>query len=256
MSERFTQQAREAINIAIDAAKKLNHSYVGTEHLLLGLVREGRGVAAQVLIANGVTENKIVDLIDQLISPNMSIAVDDAQVYTPMAKKIIENSYREAVRFKAPLIGTEHILFAILREGNCVATKLLVTMGVTLQKLYVDAIGAMGEDVNKAVGGNAGPGIQPGMQPGMMAGAVSGGAQGNTQTPVLDQYSRDLTKQAREDKLDPVVGRETETQRVMQILSRRTKNNPCLIGEPGVGKTAVVEGLAQLIAKAMFRRHW
>ncbi|MDO4939698.1 MAG: ATP-dependent Clp protease ATP-binding subunit [Lachnospiraceae bacterium] len=258
MGERFTSQAKQAINIALDSAKKLNHSYVGTEHLLLGLVREGSGVAAKVLTSNGVTEEKIIDLIDQLISPNMSVAVDDAQVYTPMARKIIENSYREAVRFKAQLIGTEHLLFAMLRESNCVATKLLTTMGVNLQKLYIDTIGTMGEDVNRALGqgGNTqqtmGPGaFGSGMQEMSPQGEMASGVaqNGDSSTPVLDQYSRDLTKMAQEEKLDPVVGREAEMQRIMQILSRRTKNNPCLIGEPGVGKTAVIEGLAQLIAK-------
>lgn len=256
MGERFTSQAKQAIDIAGDSARKLNHSYVGTEHLLLGLVREGTGVASKVLVSHGVTEEKIVDLIDQLISPNMSVAVDDAQIYTPMARKVIENSYREAVRFKAQLIGTEHLLFAIIREANCVATKLLVTMGVNLQQLYIDTIGTMGKDINNAFGpGQSRPAQGPGMQ-GMGAMAGMGGPADssmpnptNSDTPVLDQYSRDLTKQAEEEKLDPVVGREVEMQRVMQILSRRTKNNPCLIGEPGVGKTAVVEGLAQLIVK-------
>lgn len=254
MGERFTSQAKQAINIAIDSAKRLNHSYVGTEHLLLGLVREGSGVAARVLVANGVTEEKIKDLIDQLISPNVSVAVDDAQVYTPMARKVIENSYREAVRFKAQLIGTEHILFAMLRESNCVATKLLTTIGVNLQKLYIDTIGTMGTDVGNVLNQGTQSKPAPGMQP--MAGAPAGGPAGagipevsSSSTPVLDQYSRDFTKLAQEEKLDPVVGREIEMQRVMQILSRRTKNNPCLIGEPGVGKTAVVEGLAQLIVK-------
>ncbi|MBQ0145814.1 MAG: ATP-dependent Clp protease ATP-binding subunit [Lachnospiraceae bacterium] len=255
MGERFTSQAKQAINIALDSAKRLNHSYVGTEHLLLGLVREGSGVASKVLTAEGVTEEKIVDLIDQLISPNMSVAVDDAQVYTPMARKIIENSYREAVRFKAQLIGTEHLLFAMLREPNCVATKLLTTMGINLQKLYIDTIGTMGEDINRILGQSqqARPAGGPGMQnmSGMPAGAGRSELPGEngSSTPVLDQYSRDFTKLAQEEKLDPVVGREIEMQRVMQILSRRTKNNPCLIGEPGVGKTAVVEGLAQLIVK-------
>ena len=256
MGERFTSQAKQAIDIAGDSARKLNHSYVGTEHLLLGLVREGTGVASKVLVSHGVTEEKIVDLIDQLISPNMSVAVDDAQIYTPMARKVIENSYREAVRFKAQLIGTEHLLFAIIREANCVATKLLVTMGVNLQQLYIDTIGTMGKDINNVFGpGQSRPAAGPGMQ-GMGAMAGMGGPADssmpnptNSSTPVLDQYSRDLTKLAEEEKLDPVVGREVEMQRVMQILSRRTKNNPCLIGEPGVGKTAVVEGLAQLIVK-------
>ena len=259
MGERFTSQARQAINIALDSARRLNHSYIGTEHLLLGLVREGSGVAARVLIANGVTEGKITDLIDQLISPNTSVAVDDAQVYTPTARKVIENSYREAVRYKAQLIGTEHLLFSMLKERNCVGTKLLVTMGVDMRKLVTDIMGAMGSDLKNVID----PGSQmnqahgigmPNMGP-MPSMAQTGPAEpgmqnpGASGTPVLDQYSRDLTKLAQDDKLDPVVGRETEMQRVMQILSRRTKNNPCLIGEPGVGKTAVVEGLAQLIAR-------
>ena len=233
MVERFTSQAKEAIDLAIDSARNLTHSYVGTEHLLLGLLREGTGVASQVLTANGVTDKKVTDLIDQLISPNVSVAVDDSQVYTPMARKIIENSYREAVRFKAQLIGTEHILIAILRESNCVASKLLNTMNVNIQKVYVDIMGAIGEDISKLKN-------DPSY-------AQQGAQSGKTATEALDQYSRDLTKLARDGKLDPVIGREAEMQRVMQILSRRTKNNPCLIGEPGVGKTAVVEGLAQLI---------
>ena len=232
MADRFTGQAKEAINLAIQAAQNLTHTYVGTEHLLLGLIQEGSGVAAQVLTANGVTQEKIVDLIDQLISPNVDVAVEDNQVYTPMAKKVIESSYREAVRFKSPMIGTEHILISIIRESGCVASKLLHTMNINVQKIYVDILGAMGEDVAKAKD-----------DPGMGRAAAQA-----AQTPVLDQYSRDLTKSAADGKLDPVVGRKHEMQRVMQILSRRTKNNPCLIGEPGVGKTAVVEGLAQMIS--------
>ena len=234
MAERFTQQAKDAINLAVQAARDLTHSYVGTEHLLLGLLQEGSGVAAQVLEANGITADKVTDLIDQLISPSISVAIEDNQVYSPMAKKVLENSYREAVRFKAPLIGTEHILIAILREESCVASKLMSTMGANIQKIYIDIMASMGEDLQKAQGevypGNA---ARPSVQ---------------SSTPVLDQYSRDMTKLAADGKLDPVIGRESEMQRVMQILSRRTKNNPCLIGEPGVGKTAVVEGLAQLIA--------
>ena len=230
MVERFTTQAKEAIELAIAAAKGFGHSYVGTEHLLLGLIRENSGLAANVLQENGVTEEKVLDLMDQLISPNMNVAVEDTQVYTPMARRVIENSYREAVRFKAPLIGTEHILISILRESTCVATKLINTMNVNIQKVYIDILGAMGEDVS-----NYNQSAQT-RQEGEKA-----------ETPMLDQYSRDMTKMAADGKLDPVIGRDQEMQRVMQILSRRTKNNPCLIGEPGVGKTAVIEGLAQKI---------
>jgi len=234
MVERYTTQARIAINLAIEASQELSHSYVGTEHLLIGLIQEGTGVAAKVLLENGVNEEKVMNLIDQLISPNNSVAVNDTQVYTPMATRVIDNSYREAVRFKAPLIGTEHILISIIREASCVASKLLNTMDVNVQKIYIDILGAMGEDVSKA-------------KDDTNYGKNAKNADGHNETPTLDQYSRDLTELAKTGKLDPVIGRDNEMQRVMQILSRRTKNNPCLIGEPGVGKTAVVEGLAQLI---------
>ena len=156
--------------------------------------------------------------------------------YTPRARRVIENSYREAVRFKAAQIGTEHILIAILREGDCVASRLLNTMGISVQKLYIDLLAAMGEDA---------PSIKDEMQRG------NSGKRGSS-TPALDSYSRNLTQMALDGKLDPVIGREHEIQRVIQILSRRTKNNPCLIGEPGVGKTAVVEGLAVPIRGSSF----
>ena len=213
-------------------AESLNHGYVGTEHLLIGLLQEGTGVAARVLEENGVEESKVVELVSQLISPNTSVQMAENAAYTPRARRVIENSYREAVRFKAAQIGTEHILIAILREGDCVASRLLNTMGISVQKLYIDLLAAMGEDA---------PSIKDEMQRG------NSGKRGSS-TPALDSYSRNLTQMALDGKLDPVIGREHEIQRVIQILSRRTKNNPCLIGEPGVGKTAVVEGLAQRIA--------
>ena len=212
--------------------RKLKHGYVGTEHLLIGLLQEGTGVAARVLEENGVEESKVVELVSQLISPNTSVQMAENAAYTPRARRVIENSYREAVRFKAAQIGTEHILIAILREGDCVASRLLNTMGISVQKLYIDLLAAMGEDA---------PSIKDEMQRG------NSGKRGSS-TPALDSYSRNLTQMALDGKLDPVIGREHEIQRVIQILSRRTKNNPCLIGEPGVGKTAVVEGLAQRIA--------
>lgn len=232
MIDRFTAKAREAISLAVDAAKTLGHNYVGTEHLLIGLLQEGTGVAGRVLDECGVKVDKVMELVSQLITPNQTVRMEEQNTYTPSAKRVIENSYREAVRFKAPLIGTEHILIAIIRENDCVASRLLNTMGISIQRLYVDVLSAMGEDA--AAGKDDIP--------------AGKGAKGKAATPVLDRYSRDLTALAREGKLDPVIGRETEIQRVIQILSRRTKNNPCLIGEPGVGKTAVVEGLAQMIA--------
>ena len=230
--ERYTPQAKEALSLAVGMAESLNHGYVGTEHLLIGLLQEGTGVAARVLEENGVEESKVVELVSQLISPNTSVQMAENAAYTPRARSVIENSYREAVRFKAAQIGTEHILIAILREGDCVASRLLNTMGISVQKLYIDLLAAMGEDA---------PSIKDEMQRG------NSGKRGSS-TPALDSYSRNLTQMALDGKLDPVIGREHEIQRVIQILSRRTKNNPCLIGEPGVGKTAVVEGLAQRIA--------
>ena len=230
--ERYTPQAKEALSLAVGMAESLNHGYVGTEHLLIGLLQEGTGVAARVLEENGVEVSKVVELVSQLISPNTSVQMAENAAYTPRARRVIENSYREAVRFKAAQIGTEHILIAILREGDCVASRLLNTMGISVQKLYIDLLAAMGEDA---------PSIKDEMQRG------NSGKRGSS-TPALDSYSRNLTQMALDGKLDPVIGREHEIQRVIQILSRRTKNNPCLIGEPGVGKTAVVEGLAQRIA--------
>lgn len=231
MIDRFTAKAREAITLAVDVAENLGHNYVGTEHLLLGLIQEGSGVAAKVLEECGVKEEKVMALVSQLITPNQSVRIVEQNSYTPSARRVIENSYREAVRFKAPLIGTEHLLIAIIRENDCVASRLLNTMGISIQRLYVDLLAAMGEDA-------------PANREDLQAGKSTKGKAG---TPTLDSYSRDLTALAREEKLDPVIGREMEIQRLIQILSRRTKNNPCLIGEPGVGKTAVVEGLAQMI---------
>ena len=229
MIDRFTTKARTAINLAEQAAGRLGHSYVGTEHLLLGLLEEGSGVAARVLIENGVREDKVLGLISQLIAPDQAVRVREDGGYTPGARRVLENSYREAVRFKANLIGTEHLLISIIRDNDCVASRLLNTIGVSVQKLYIDVLAAMGEDA-------------PANKEELMK-----SSKGKGSTPTLDSYSRDLTELAVKGKLDPVIGRESEITRLIQILSRRTKNNPCLIGEPGVGKTAVVEGLAQMI---------
>ena len=225
--EKFTPQAREAIRLAEEASRTLSHGSVGTEHLLLGLLEEGTGVASRVLSECGVEKEKVIELMQELISGSNALKTR-SEMWTPRAERVLENSYHEAVRFKAPLVGTEHILIAIIRENDCVATRILNTMGVSVQKIYVDLFSAMGEDA-----------------PAGREDAQTG--RGKKGTPVLDSYSRDLTALAREGKLDPVIGRNREISRVIQILSRRTKNNPCLIGEPGVGETAVVEGLAQMI---------
>ena len=234
MADYFSEQAQEVLEYAHRAAEELHNSYIGTEHLLLGLVRQGSGVAGQVLIANEATEKRVLKLMDKMLASVERVKLAEEPKYTPMSRRVLEYSKAAAERFQAPQVGTEHILLAILKEKNCVASKLLYTMGVNIQKLYVDLMHAMGEKHS--------PEDMPQQTQG--SGVVSGSAQ---PTPTLDQYSRDLTEFARQGKLDPVIGRSVEMQRVMQILSRRTKNNPCLIGEPGVGKTAVVEGLAQLI---------
>ncbi|MBP3927240.1 MAG: ATP-dependent Clp protease ATP-binding subunit [Clostridium sp.] len=228
--DRFTQKARDAIRLAVETAQELEHGYVGTEHLLLGLIKEGTGLAAVVLEQFDVTEERVLELMERLITPPSPTRVAGQPEYTPGARAVMQASYEEAVFFRAPLIGTEHLLIAMIKDGKCTASRLLNTMNVNIQKLYIELMGAMGDDA---------PAGQE-----EAAGHIRR-EKGNT--PNLDSFSRDLTQMAREGKLDPVIGRETEMKRVIQILSRRGKNNPCLIGEPGVGKTAVVEGLAQMI---------
>ncbi len=232
MEERFTENAREAVRHATATAYELTHNYIGTEHILIGLTKAD-GVAGRVLSEHDVDEEKLLDLVSQLIAPTNGVKVMERDNFTPRARKIFEAAGRESQRMKSARIGTEHILLALLREADCIAVRLLNTLGVNLQKLYMDTMAAMGVDTAAMKNGFGGAKIRP---------------RGRQQTPTLNQYSRDLTQFAREGRLDPVIGREAEIQRVIQILSRRTKNNPCLVGEPGVGKTAVAEGLAQKIA--------
>lgn len=233
MKERFTENARMAINLAAEAAKQLAHGYIGTEHLLIGLIHTN-GVAGSVLKENNVEEERILELINQLISTGTVAEYEEEGRLTPRAQGILQQSEREAKKTGSQFIGTEHILLALLKMQDCIAVRLLNTLGVNLQKIYIDLLGAMGIDIGTAKNEYA---------------MSKGKGRGRSQTPTLDQYSRDLTAYAREEKLDPVIGREKEIQRVIQILSRRTKNNPCLVGEPGVGKTAVAEGLAQKIVE-------
>lgn len=232
MMNRFTKKAMDALACAEEAAKELGHSYIGTEHILIGLIQEGTGVAAKILESYQVTEEKVINLVEQLINPAQPVTVEEVGGYSPTAVKVLNNSYIEARRFKSQLIGTEHILIAILKISECSATRLINTMNVNIRKMYVDLLVAMGQD--------------SGVYKEEMLGSMTSN-RGNSKTPILDQYSRDLTEMAREGKLDPVIGRQQEIGRVIQILSRRTKNNPCLIGEPGVGKTAIAEGLASQI---------
>ena len=242
MREGYTSQAKKALAYAVRTAEKCGHNYVGTEHLLIGLLNVEDGTAGMVLSEFHVDAGQLTELIDRLIAPGGNTVTESRPGYTPRVRRVLENAEAEAARFKSRAVGTEHLLIAILKESDCVATRLLFTMGINIQKLYGAILTAMGEaPLQGGASGNANTGRGP---------QTRGGAQ-TSETPALDQYSRDLTELAREGKLDPVVGRGQEIERVIQILSRRTKNNPCLIGEPGVGKTAVVEGLAQNIVSGM-----
>lgn len=231
MFDNFTNNALDAIDNAKEVSYALSHNYIGTEHLLIGLLT-APGVAATILEENGVDKDKLVDLIEQLIAPSGNLNMMEPDNFTPRAQRILEQSVKEAIRLKAKKVGTEHILISLIKESDCIAIRLLNTLGVNVQKLYVDVMTATGRDVGTAKNEYM---------------ASKGKAKGKSQTPTLDQYSRDLTQLAKEGRLDPVIGRENEIQRVVQILSRRTKNNPCLVGEPGVGKTAIAEGLASRI---------
>ena len=225
------------MDLAAKTSKVMHHNYIGTEHILVGLLREQTGVAAKVLLDAGVEEEKLTELIEDLIAPSASVAVAEPDGYSPRTEKVLENAEKEAERFRCSEVGTEHLLLALIKETDCAAVRLLNTLGINLSKLHVEVLIAMGEDPNQ---------YKEELQ-----GAKSG-KRGNMEiTPTLDQYSRDLTRMAAEGDLDPVIGREKEINRVIQILSRRGKNNPCLVGEPGVGKTAIAEGLAERIASGL-----
>lgn len=236
MRNKFTKQAQTALTLAKAAAIDFELGYIGTEHLLLGLLSETEGTAGRVLEEFQVDGKKLVELIDKLVTPAEVGNVTEIEMkpaYSPRTEKVLESAVAEAQNSGCEKAGTEHLLLAMLRETDCVGTRLLYTMGVNIQKLYAAVLGAMGYD-NES--------IQEEFQA-----AKTMQNPGGSPTPALDQYSRDLTQMAAEGKLDPVVGREKEISRLIQILSRRTKNNPCLVGEPGVGKTAIAEGLAQRI---------
>ncbi len=233
----YTVKAKKAIDLAVRMSKSLHHTYIGTEHILLGLLKEGTGTAALVLNDNGVELDKIKELIEELIAPAGGVEVAERDGYSPRAEAVLESASKEAERFHADEIGTEHLLIAIIKEPDCVASRLLNTLSVNFQKVFADTLVAMGEDVTL---------YRDEFQNGRV-----GKKKTNEGTPTLDQYSRDLTEMAENGELDPVIGREHEIQRVIQILSRRTKNNPCLIGEPGVGKTAIAEGIAERIVSGL-----
>ncbi len=230
MQSGYTKKAEEVLRLATETAFELGHGNVGSEHILIGMLRTEDCLANTVLTENDVDIDKVIEIVNQLMSPGFSVNVKEPSGYTPRAVRILENASREAKRYKAKLIGTEHILIGMLKETESVATRLLATLGVNIQKLYVDLMVSMGEDSNNFKD-------------------EFGKNKKKTKATTLEQYSRDLTQLAMEGKLDPVIGRETEIQRVIQISSRRTKNNPCLVGEPGVGKTAIIEGLALKISQ-------
>ncbi len=230
MQSPYTEKAKSVLQRAAKAARKSGQGYIGTEHILLGLYREENSVAYRVLAENGLDESRLLQLIQDYIVPEVSVVIKEREGYSPKAKILLEEAAKQAERFGSDLIGTEHLLLAMIKESDNVAVRLLTTMGISAQKVYADTLYAIGEDPNL-------------YKTDLMKARGQQKKKGST----LEQYSRDLTALAKEGKLDPVVGRESEIQRVIQIISRRTKNNPCLIGEPGVGKTAVVEGLAQRI---------
>ena len=233
MTYKFTNSAEKAIEFANDIATSLGHNYIGTEHILYGLVKEGSGVAAKVLENQNITEELVLKEIEELIGRNENSQVNGTIGFTPRTKRVIENAFREARKLGSDYIGTEHILIGIMREGDSIAVRIMLDLNVNPQKLYNEIVKVINED-DTSLSQNKNKNGQKSL------GSFN-------QTNTLNQYSTDLTKQAIEGKLDPIVGRKDEIERVIQILSRRTKNNPCLIGEPGVGKTAVVEGLAQKI---------
>ncbi len=225
---RFTQKAMQALNLAKDCSMSLGHNYIGTEHMLWGLVKEGSGIAAGVLLSGGVTEQKVMDSILSIVGKG-----DGSQQvagYTPRTKRVMELSYAETRRMGQNYIGTEHLLMGILREGESIAVRILLELGIDIHKLYDSIITMLQEDTPAAV-------------------AAGKPKAEELETPTLDLFGRDLTVMAKEGKIDPVIGRDKEIERIIQVLSRRTKNNPCLIGEPGVGKTAICEGLAQKITE-------
>ena len=245
MFERFTDRARRVVVLAQEEARNLNHNYIGTEHILLGLIHEGEGVAAQALEAMGISLESVREQVEEIIGQGTE-APSGHIPFTPRAKKVLEYSLREALQLGHNYIGTEHILLGLIREGDGVAAQVLTNLGADLPSVCQQVI----QLLNGYQGGT--PAAENVQEPAAAAVAASAPSRGRGGTPstslVLDQFGRNLTAAAREGKLDPVIGREKEIERIMQVLCRRTKNNPCLIGEPGVGKTAVVEGLALAIA--------
>ena len=223
----FTKITKKVLNIALEESVKFNHSYVGTEHILLGLLVEKSSIAHSLLVVHGIDEITVRKMIEQNIDSGKEILTIEANGYSPSAKRILKRAEEEANELHTDKVGTEHILIAILKDQDCLAIRILNTIkGTGIKKMYIDLINAIGASDNSLNIKKNDP---------------------LSTTPVLDAFSKDLTDYARHDLIDPVIGREQEINRVIQILSRRTKNNPCLVGEPGVGKTSIAEGLSNMV---------
>ena len=247
MFDRFTDRAKKVMSFARQEAMKFNHEYIGTEHILLGLVQEGSGVAANVLKNMSIDLEKIRHEVEKIVKTGPSMVTMGQLPFTPRAKKVLELSLEEASQLSHNYIGTEHLLLGLIRENEGIAAQVLMNLGVKLDEVREEVLEFLGASES---GEDDGDGPEQGSG-GAGGGSGSGSTSGNTKskTPALDSFGRDLTEHARDAKLDPVIGRDQEIERVIQILSRRTKNNPVLLGEAGVGKTAIVEGLAQHIVK-------
>ncbi len=241
MYERFTDRARKVMQLANQEAQRFNHEYIGTEHILLGLVKEGSGVAANVLKNLEVDLRKIRLEVEKLVQSGPEMVTVGKLPQTPRAKKVIEYSMEEARNLNHSYVGTEHILLGLLREQEGVAAQVLMNLGLKLEDVREEVLNLLGHGLEGAEvgerGGRSGDGESSG----------SSGKSGKSKTPALDSFGRDLTELAKKGELDPVIGREREIERALQILCRRTKNNPVLLGEAGVGKTAIVEGFAQRV---------
>ena len=229
MIYKFTNKAKKVIEISNNISIELGHNYIGTEHILYGLAKEGEGIAAKVLLNKGITPEKIVKKIEEIVGKGNEI--EETLGFTPRTKRILENAFLETKKIGSNFIGTEHLLLAILKESDCLAVKIILELNVEIPKIYNEIAKVVNEeeidnDINKKLSKNVG---------------------GSSATPTLNQYGDDITAKAEEGKYDTIIGREKEIERIMQIISRRNKNNPCLVGEPGVGKTAIVEGLAEKI---------
>ncbi|MBL8736163.1 MAG: ATP-dependent Clp protease ATP-binding subunit [Planctomycetes bacterium] len=251
MFDRFTDRAKKVMSFARQEAMKFNHEYIGTEHILLGLVQEGSGVAANVLKNMTVDLDKIRHEVEKIVKTGPSMVTMGQLPFTPRAKKVLELSLEEASQLSHNYIGTEHLLLGLIRENEGIAAQVLMNLGVKLEEVREEVLEFLGASENNSEEDGENSESSGGNQGGSQSGGSSGAPQGNSKskTPALDSFGRDLTELAREGKLDPVIGRDQEIERVIQILSRRTKNNPVLLGEAGVGKTAIVEGLAQRVVK-------